>query len=118
MELTMDESHVLSSSPSILLLLGYKYMPLLMDLQTAGDNRVLQLHELEEIRNEAYKSARIYKEKTNKWHDKRIFRREFKKGEKVLLFNSRLKLLPGKLRSRWSGPFTVHKPHEDGHVEF
>ncbi|CAM8940841.1 unnamed protein product [Rhodiola kirilowii] len=88
-----------------------------MDIQTAGDNRVLQLHELEEIRNEAYESARIYKEKTKKWHNKRIFRREFKKGEKVLLFKSRLKRFPGKLRSRWSGPFTVHKPHEDGHVE-
>ncbi|CAM8909001.1 unnamed protein product [Rhodiola kirilowii] len=88
-----------------------------MDMQTAGDNRVLQLHELEEIRNEAYESARIYKEKTKKWHDKKIFRREFKKGEKVLLFNSRLKLFPGKLRSRWSGPFIVHKPHKDGHVE-
>ncbi|CAM8968123.1 unnamed protein product [Rhodiola kirilowii] len=83
----------------------------------AGDHRVLQLHELEEIRNEAYESARIYKEKTKKWHDKRILRREFKKGEKVLLFNSRLKLFPGKLRSRWSGPFTVQKPYEDGHVE-
>ncbi|CAM8974106.1 unnamed protein product [Rhodiola kirilowii] len=88
-----------------------------MDLQTAGDHRVLQLHELKEIRNEAYESARIYKEKTKKWHDRKIFRREFKKGEKVLLFNSMLKLFLGKLRSRWSGPFIVHKPYEDGHVE-
>ncbi|CAM8962698.1 unnamed protein product [Rhodiola kirilowii] len=88
-----------------------------MDLQTAGENRVLHLHELEEIRNEAYESARIYKEKTKKWHDKRIFRREFKEGDNVLLFNSRLKLFPGKLRSRWSCPVVVHKPHEDGHVE-
>ncbi|CAM8990195.1 unnamed protein product [Rhodiola kirilowii] len=88
-----------------------------MDLQMAGDHRVLQLHELEEIRNEPYESARIYKEKTKKWHDKRILHREFKKGEKVLLFNSRLKIFPGKLRSRWSGPFIVHKPYEDGHVE-
>ncbi|CAM8999394.1 unnamed protein product [Rhodiola kirilowii] len=88
-----------------------------MDLQTAEENRVLQLHELEEIRNEAYESARIYKEKTKKWHDKRIFRREFKRGEKVLLFNSRLKLFPEKLRSRWSGPFIVSKPHKGGHVE-
>ncbi|CAM8943524.1 unnamed protein product [Rhodiola kirilowii] len=88
-----------------------------MDLQTTEQNRVLQLHELEEIRNEAYESARIYKEKTKKWHDKRNFRRAFKKGEKVLLFNSRLKLFPGKLRSRWSGPFIVHRPYQDGHVE-
>ncbi|CAM8895806.1 unnamed protein product [Rhodiola kirilowii] len=88
-----------------------------MDLQTAGENRVLQLHELEEIRNEAYESARIYKEKTKKWHDKRIFRHEFKEGDKVLLFNSRLKVFPRKLKSRWSGAFVVHKPHGDGHVE-
>ncbi|CAM8962674.1 unnamed protein product [Rhodiola kirilowii] len=88
-----------------------------MDLQTAEKNRVLQLHELEEIRIEAYECAKIYKEKTKKWHDKRIFRREFKEGDKVLLFNSRLKLFPGKLKSRWSGPFIVHKPHKDGYVE-
>ncbi|CAM8923711.1 unnamed protein product [Rhodiola kirilowii] len=88
-----------------------------MDLQMAEENRVLQLHDLEEIRNEAYESARIYKEKAKKWHDKRIIRREFKKRDKVLLFNSRLKLFPRKLRSRWSGPFIVHKPYKDGHVE-
>ncbi|CAM8893196.1 unnamed protein product [Rhodiola kirilowii] len=88
-----------------------------MDLQTAEENRVLQLHEQEETRNEAYESARVYKEKTKKWHDKRILRREFKEGDKVLLFNSRLKLFPGKLKSRWSGPFVVHKPYEVGHVK-
>ncbi|CAM8892898.1 unnamed protein product [Rhodiola kirilowii] len=65
-----------------------------MDLQTVGENRVLQLQELKEIRNEAYESARIYKEKTKEWHDQRIIRREFKKGDKVLLFNSRLELFP------------------------
>ncbi|CAM8906681.1 unnamed protein product [Rhodiola kirilowii] len=88
-----------------------------MDLQMVEQNRVLLLHELEEMRNEAYESARIYREKTKKWHDKRIFRREFKEGDNVLLFNSRLKLFPGKLKSRWSGPFVVHKPYEGGHVE-
>ncbi|CAM8972555.1 unnamed protein product [Rhodiola kirilowii] len=88
-----------------------------MDLQTVEENRVLQLHDLEEIRNEAYESARIYKEKTKKLHDKRIFHREFMKGDKVLLFNSRLKLLPGKLKSRWSGPFVVYKSYKDGHVK-
>ncbi|CAM8933769.1 unnamed protein product [Rhodiola kirilowii] len=56
-----------------------------MDLQMAGDHRVLQLHELEEIRMKPTKVLGSIKEKTKKWHDKRIFRREFKKGEKVLL---------------------------------
>ena len=34
-------------------------------------------------------------------------KREFKAGEQVLLYNSKLKLFPGKLNSRWSGPYTV-----------
>ena len=54
----------------------------------------------EELRNEAYDSARIYKDKTKKWHDQRILRREFKAGDQVMLFNSRLKLFPGKLKSK------------------
>ena len=42
-----------------------------------------------------------------KWHDHKIMRREFKARELVLLYNSKLKLFPGKLKSRWSGPYTV-----------
>ena len=65
------------------------------------------MNELEELRNEAYDNARIYKEKTKKWHDQKIMRREFKAGEQVLLYNSRLKLFSGKMKSRWNGPYTV-----------
>ena len=77
------------------------------DFQDAKENRLLQMNELEELRNEAYDKARIYKDKTKKWHDQRILRKEFKVGEQVLLYYSRLRLFPGKLRSRWSGPYTV-----------
>ena len=65
------------------------------------------MNELEELRNEAYDNARIFKEKTKRWHDKKILRREFKAREQVLLYYSRLKLFLGKLKSRWSGPYTV-----------
>ena len=65
------------------------------------------MNELEELRNETYDNARIYKEKTKMWHDQKILRREFKAGELVLLYDSRLKLFPGKLKLRWSGPYTV-----------
>ena len=65
------------------------------------------MNELEKLRNEAYDNARIYKEKTKRWHDQKILRREFKVGERVLLYNSRLKLFLGKLKSRWSGPYIV-----------
>ena len=77
------------------------------DFQDAKEKRLLQMNELEELRNEAYDNARIYKDKTKKWHDQKILRKELKIGELVLLYNSRLKLFPRKLKSRWSGPYIV-----------
>ena len=62
---------------------------------------MLQLTELDEFRNEAYENAQIYKENTKAWHDKHIVRKEFEPGQQVLLFNSRLKLFLGKLKSKW-----------------
>ena len=88
-----------------------------MDSTLAGEKRLLQLSELDEFRNEAYENARIYKEKTKAWHDKHITRKEFMTGQQVLLFNSRLKLFPGKLKSRWSGPFTITKVFSHGGAE-
>jgi hypothetical protein len=67
----------------------------------------MQLSELEEWREKAYHNGKIYKERTKWWHDKRL-KKEFKLGDKVLLFNSRVKLFGhGKLRSKWEGPFKV-----------
>ncbi|XP_015970654.1 uncharacterized protein LOC107494138 [Arachis duranensis] len=87
------------------------------DNQAAGERRLLQLNELEEFRNHAYENAKIYKENKKKWHDQKLARREFVEGQKVLLYNSRLKFFPGKLKSRWSGPFTILKVSPYGHVE-
>ncbi|KAL5574399.1 hypothetical protein UlMin_023996 [Ulmus minor] len=87
------------------------------DLQATGEKRLLQMNEMEEFRNNAYENAKIYKEKTKKWHDKHIQKRDFEEGQQVLLFNSRLKLFSGKLRSRWSGPFTVNKVLPSGAIE-
>lgn len=88
-----------------------------MDLQGAGAARKLQLNELEEARLEAYDSSLSYKERTKNWHDKNILRKDFKEGEQVLLFQSRMKLFPGKLRSRWTGPYTVVKVHPYGAID-
>ena len=75
------------------------------DLKEAGEKRLLDLNALDELRLDAYESARIYKEKARRWHDKHIFRKSFEVGDEVLLFNSRLRLFRRKLRSTWSGPF-------------
>ena len=77
------------------------------DFEATKEKRLLQMNDLEKLRNEAYDNARIYKEKIKKWHDQKILRREFKAIEQFLLYNSRLKLFLGKLKSRWSGPYTV-----------
>ncbi|KAM1829370.1 hypothetical protein TB2_021839 [Malus domestica] len=75
-------------------------------------NRKLQLNELEEIRNEAYENARIYKEKTKAFHDKMIRGKTFSIGQKVLLFNSRLRLFPVQVKSLRNGDeFKVNGHH-------
>ncbi|KAL4352161.1 hypothetical protein GQ457_06G011260 [Hibiscus cannabinus] len=78
-----------------------------MDWEAAGQKRLLDINELEEIRNTTYDNAKIYKEKTKKWHDQKILPKEYQPGQQLLMFNSRLKLFPGKLKSRWSGPFII-----------
>nr|GFC39255.1 reverse transcriptase domain-containing protein [Tanacetum cinerariifolium] len=69
------------------------------DLTTAGDHRKLQLNELKW---------------TKKLHDDKIKNRIFNVGDQVLLFNSRLKIFSGKLKSRWSGPFTIFEIYPYG----
>ena len=71
-----------------------------LTLEQAGKEWKLQLQELDEIRLQAYENSKMYKEKVRKFHDTQILRKEFFVGQKVLLFNSRLKLITGKLRSR------------------
>nr|GEV75201.1 reverse transcriptase domain-containing protein [Tanacetum cinerariifolium] len=87
------------------------------DLQTAGDHRKVQLNELNELRDQAYDDSLIYKEKTKRLHDSKIKDRVFNIGDGVLLFNSRLKIFSGKLKSRWSGPFTISHVFPYGIVE-
>ncbi|CAL9011258.1 unnamed protein product [Prunus brigantina] len=79
--------------------------------------RKLQLNELEEIHQGAYDGSRIYKERTKAFHDSKILRKEFRPGKKVMLFSSRHKLFPGKLKSRWTGPYWVTQVFSHGAVE-
>src|SRR5919204_6613763 len=79
-----------------------------MDLKLAGRNRQKQIAKLEEWREKAYHSAKLYKERTKRSHDHLIKLKEFRQGDQVLLFNSKVKLFgEGKLRSKWKGPYKV-----------
>nr|GEX47065.1 reverse transcriptase domain-containing protein [Tanacetum cinerariifolium] len=87
------------------------------DLKTMGDHRKVQLNELNELCDQAYENSLIYKEKTKKLHDSKIKNRIFNVGDQVLLFNSHLKIFSGKLKTHWSGPFTITKVFPYGTVE-
>ncbi|GJY55654.1 reverse transcriptase domain-containing protein [Tanacetum coccineum] len=86
-------------------------------LPTNDARVVLQLNELNELRDQAYENSLIYKERTKKLHDSKIKNRIFNVGDRVLLFNSRLKIFSGKLKTRWSGPFTITKVFPYGTIE-
>nr|GEV56092.1 reverse transcriptase domain-containing protein [Tanacetum cinerariifolium] len=87
------------------------------DLTIAGDHRKIQLNELNELLDQAYENSLIYKEKTKRIHDFKIKNCVFNVGDRVLLFNSRLKIFSDKLKTRWSGPFTIAKVFPYGTVE-
>ncbi|GJT62692.1 reverse transcriptase domain-containing protein [Tanacetum coccineum] len=83
-----------------------------------SESCLMQLNELAELRDGAYENNRIYKERTKKWHDSRLRGdKDFKVGDKVLLYHSRLKMYPGKLKSKWSGPNIVKTVYPYGVVE-
>nr|GEZ62328.1 reverse transcriptase domain-containing protein [Tanacetum cinerariifolium] len=84
------------------------------DLKTASDHRKLQLNELSKLHDQAYKNSLIYKERSKKHHDEKIKNRIFNVGDQVLLINSRLKIFSGKLKSCWSGPFTISEIYPYG----
>jgi hypothetical protein len=78
-----------------------------LDFDKAGATRKLQIEELQELRRDAYDNAKLSKERTKIFHDRSIIKKSFEIGHKVLLYDSRLHLFPGKLKSRWTGPYFV-----------
>ncbi|RVX13430.1 hypothetical protein CK203_021118 [Vitis vinifera] len=88
-----------------------------MDFIGAGAKMCLDLNEMEELRNDAYINSKVAKQRMKMWHDQLISNKEFHKGQRVLLYDSRLHVFPGKLKSRWIGPFIIHQVHPNGVVE-
>ncbi|KAD3336703.1 hypothetical protein E3N88_32222 [Mikania micrantha] len=89
-----------------------------LDLTEAGRKRYFQIHELEALHDAVYARSLSIKEKTKSLHDRKLKGlKEFKKGDRVLLYNSRLKLFGGKLKSKWTGPYVVEEVFPYGTVE-
>ena len=73
--------------------------------------------ELEEIRNEAYDMLKSPRVKTKIFHDRSIYQKNFVQGWKIMLYDTRLHLFVGKLKTRWSGPFRVQNVFPRGAVK-
>jgi hypothetical protein len=87
-----------------------------LDVDATVVKRRIQISKPEEMMLKAYENASIYKERINRWYDKRLKKKEFK-GDKVLLYNSRFKTFGrGKLQSKWDGPYIVHSVLSNGVV--
>ncbi|XP_070026020.1 uncharacterized protein [Nicotiana sylvestris] len=78
-----------------------------LEWDVVANLRVAQLNELDEFWYHAYTSSSLYKEKMKYLYDNYIHNKEFKEGDLVLLFNSQLRMFPGKLKSKWSYTFKV-----------
>ncbi|RVW13480.1 Retrovirus-related Pol polyprotein from transposon 17.6 [Vitis vinifera] len=86
-------------------------------LDQGGEKRFLDLNEMEELRNNAYINSKVAKQRMKKWHDQLISNKEFQEGQKVLMYDTRLHIFPGKLKSRWIGPFIIHRVYSNGVVD-
>ncbi|GJV60987.1 ribonuclease H-like domain-containing protein [Tanacetum coccineum] len=89
-----------------------------LDLKIAREKRLLQLHELDKLRLQAYENSKLYNARTKAYHDKKPkIQKEFKARDKVLLFNSKYKFKAPKLISKWYGAFVVKHGFPSGYVK-
>ena len=88
-----------------------------LDLGRAALKRFLDINELEELRNDAYLNSKIAKDRLKKWHDQMVAWKNFEKGDQVLLYDSKLHLFSGKLKSRWTVPFIIHQVYPNGAMD-
>nr|GEY36234.1 reverse transcriptase domain-containing protein [Tanacetum cinerariifolium] len=87
------------------------------DLKLAREKRFWKLHELDELRLQAYENSKLYKSRTKAYHDRKLrIQKEFKVGDKVLLYNSKYKFKSPKLGSKWYEPFVVKHGFPSGEL--
>ena len=85
-----------------------------LDLNEAQINRLRQINELDEIRLSALENTALIQQQRAKWHDALIKNKVFHEGDWALLYDSRFQDFPGKLQTRWLGPYEIQKVHDNG----
>lgn len=88
-----------------------------LELTEAQKQRIAQLNELDDIRQEAFQQTDLVQQQRATWHDKFIKKKEFALGDWALLFDSRFKNFQVKLTTRWLGPYEVVSVSENGAIK-
>ena len=87
-----------------------------MDLEEAQKQHIMQINELDELRQDALQCTMLVQNQRKKWHDKFIKKKKFQTGDWALLFDSRYKNFKGKLTTRWLGPYEIVTAFDNGFV--
>jgi hypothetical protein len=87
-----------------------------MNLDESQQQRLLQLNELDEMRQEALQRTTLIQEQRTKWHEKYLKKKKFQQGDWALLYDSRFKNFKGKLTTRWMGPYEIDTFHDNGSI--
>jgi hypothetical protein len=87
-----------------------------LDLTEAHMQRLQQLNELDEAHLFSLQRTTVIQQQRARWHDKHIKKKSFQKGDWVLLYDSRFQDFPGKLQTRWLGPYEIKEVHDNGTV--
>ena len=92
-------------------------MKLGLNLDKAQKQRLMQLNELDEVRQDAFQHTILVQNQRSKWHEKFIKKKSFQPGDWALLFDFQFKNFKGKLTTRWLGPYEVSIVYDNGSVK-
>jgi len=85
-----------------------------LDLIEAQINKLQQINELDEIKILALQHTALIQQQRAKWHDSLITKKIFHEGDCALLYDSKFQDFPGKLQTRWLGPYEIKEVHDNG----
>eukprot|EP00253_Pinus_taeda_P034892 PITA_34892 len=85
-----------------------------MNLNEAQEQRLMQLNELDEIRQDAFHRTMLVQDQRDRWNDKFIKKNIFHPGDWALLYDNMFNHFKGKFSTRWLGPYEVDEVFENG----
>lgn len=88
-----------------------------IDLNEAQKERIMQLNQLDEMRQQAEERAILMQQQRKQWHDAHIKKKQFKEGDWALLFDFKFRDHKAKFTTHWMGPYKIVQVYENGSIK-